>query len=107
MAESIRRVVKAPDGRRRGSPVPVWCCRCVALHTTFRELREMRYLLARNRCRWITLGLTAVLGPSRTPADEAVEATLVGLGACPRPMALDRRGRPYSYAVPAQPVYIP
>ena len=48
--------------------------------TTLRELREMRYLW-RQPIRMDNARLTALLGSEpHTPLDEAVEATLLGLG---------------------------
>jgi nucleoside-diphosphate-sugar epimerase len=50
------------------------------LVTTFREMREMRYLW-REPLRMDNTRLIAVLGREpHTPLDEAVEATLLGLG---------------------------
>jgi nucleoside-diphosphate-sugar epimerase len=47
---------------------------------TFREMLEMRYLW-REPLRMDNARLTAVLGREpHTPLDEAVEATLIGLG---------------------------
>jgi nucleoside-diphosphate-sugar epimerase len=49
-------------------------------NTTFRELLEMRYLW-REPVQMDNARLAAVLGREpHTPLDEAVEATLVGLG---------------------------
>nr|WP_232316391.1 hypothetical protein [Candidatus Burkholderia verschuerenii] len=49
-------------------------------NTTFRELREMRYLW-REPIRMSNTRLVATLGREpHTPLDDAIEATLVGLG---------------------------
>jgi nucleoside-diphosphate-sugar epimerase len=82
MAESIRRVVKRRTGRApRIMGFPWWLVPLVSpFNTTFRELLEMRYLW-REPVQMDSARLTAVLGREpHTPLDEAVEATLVGLG---------------------------
>jgi nucleoside-diphosphate-sugar epimerase len=59
--------------------------------TTFREMREMRYLW-RNPLRMDNARLVSVLGREpHTPLDEAVEATLGGLG-CLNVAAPSRNG---------------
>src|SRR5579863_10545330 len=87
MAESIRRVVECRTGKApRITGFPWWLVPLVApFNTTFRELLEMRYLW-REPVRMDNARLTAVLGREpHTPLDEAVEATLVGLGCIPGP----------------------
>jgi len=82
MAESIQRVVKQRTGKApRIAGFPWWLVPLVApFNTTFRELLEMRYLW-REPVQMDNARLTAVLGREpHTPLDEAVEATLVGLG---------------------------
>jgi nucleoside-diphosphate-sugar epimerase len=82
MASAIRRVV----GRLTGFTPPVsafpWWLLTLAspFVATFREMREMRYLW-RTPLRMDNSRLTAVLGyEPHTPLDEAIEATLIGLG---------------------------
>jgi nucleoside-diphosphate-sugar epimerase len=82
MAESIQRVVARRTGqapRIQGFP---WLLVSLAspFVATFREMLEMRYLW-RDSIRMDNSRLTAVLGKEpHTPLDEAVEATLIGLG---------------------------
>jgi len=91
MAESIRRVIAQRTGRApRVTPFPWWL---VALASpavaTFREMLEMRYLW-REPVRLDNARLTAVLGREpHTPWDEAVEATLLGLGSMAAPGSAD------------------
>lgn len=75
-----RRGEKAPKTRQ----FPWWLIRLASpFVTTFRELLEMRYLW-RQPIRMSNAGLVAVLGREpHTPLDEAVEATLAGLGCLP------------------------
>jgi len=63
---------------------PWWLVRLAApFVTTLRETLEMRYLW-RQPVRMSNARLVAVLGREpHTPLDEAVEATLVGLGCVP------------------------
>jgi nucleoside-diphosphate-sugar epimerase len=82
MVESIRRAVVRRTGRApRSSAFPWWLLSLASpFVTTFREMREMRYLwhtpISMDNSR-----LIAVLGKEpHTPLDEAVEATLIGLG---------------------------
>jgi len=72
-----RRTGTAPKTRQ----FPWWLIRLASpFVTTMRELLEMRYLW-RVPLRMDNARLVAVLGEeSHTPLDEAVEATLVGLG---------------------------
>lgn len=82
MGETIRAVVAWHGG---GAPklraFPWWLVALAApFVTTLRELREMRYLW-RQPVRMSNTRLLAVLGREpHTPLDEAVEATLEGLG---------------------------
>jgi nucleoside-diphosphate-sugar epimerase len=101
MAESIQRVVARRTGKKpRITTFPWWL---VALASpfvaTFREMREMRYLW-REPVRMDDARLVRVLGREpHTPLDEAVEATLLGLGCIATP---DRPG-----AAPARSVATP
>jgi nucleoside-diphosphate-sugar epimerase len=82
MAESIRRVVTRRTGREpRITAFPWWLVLLASpFVATFREMLEMRYLW-REAVRMDNARLTAVLGREpHTPLDEAVEATLLGLG---------------------------
>jgi nucleoside-diphosphate-sugar epimerase len=82
MAEAIRRVVIRRGGASpRVSRLPWWLLDLASpLVPTFREMREMRYLW-RQPVRMDNARLVAALGREpHTPLDEAVEATLVGLG---------------------------
>jgi nucleoside-diphosphate-sugar epimerase len=85
MSAAIRRVVS----RRTGSAPRVvafpWLLLTLAspFVTTFREMREMRYLW-RTPLRMDNTKLTAVLGHEpHTPLEQAVEATLLGMGCLP------------------------
>ena len=92
MTDAIRRVVTRRTGvEPRVSTFPWWLLTLAApFVTTFRELREMRYLW-RNPLRMDNARLAAVLGQEpHTPLDVAVEATLVGLG-CLAPVAAPSR----------------
>jgi nucleoside-diphosphate-sugar epimerase len=85
MAEAIRRIVM-----RRGGSKPVlaafpwWLANLAALFvTTFRELREMRYLWT-TPIRMSNAKLLNVLGHEpHTPLDQAVEKTLEGIDCLP------------------------
>lgn len=85
MVEAIRRVVRAAGGTEpKRHALPWWALGIAApLVPLFREMREMRYLWQQpvrldNQC------LLAELGAEpRTPLDEAVRATLQGLGCLP------------------------
>jgi nucleoside-diphosphate-sugar epimerase len=82
MAAAIQRVVARRTGRKpRVGSFPWWLLTLASpFVTTFREMREMRYLW-REPLRMDNARLTAALGQEpHTPLDEAVEATLVGLG---------------------------
>jgi hypothetical protein len=93
LAIAIQRVVKRRTG---GIPAirrfPWWLIRWASpFVTTLRELLEMRYLW-RQPVRMSNAHLVGVLGREpHTPLDEAVEATLIGLG------CLDDRSRTASY----------
>jgi len=82
MCESIQRVVAHRTGHTpRVSAFPWWLLSLASpFVTTFREMREMRYLW-REPIRMDNSRLIAVLGKEpHTPLDEAVEATLIGQG---------------------------
>jgi nucleoside-diphosphate-sugar epimerase len=82
MAEAIQRVVARRTGRRpRVVAFPWWLLTLASpFVATFREMREMRYLW-REPLRMDNARLIAALGREpHTPLDEALEATLVGLG---------------------------
>jgi nucleoside-diphosphate-sugar epimerase len=82
MCESIQRVVARRTGQApRGGAFPWWLLSLASpFVTTFREMREMRYLW-RTSIGMDNSRLIAVLGKEpHTPLDEAVEATLIGLG---------------------------
>jgi len=82
MAEAIQRVVSRRTGRKpRIAAFPWWLLTLASpFAATFREMREMRFLW-REPVRMDNARLIATLGQEpHTPLDEAVEATLVGLG---------------------------
>jgi nucleoside-diphosphate-sugar epimerase len=82
ICESIQRVVARRTGQTpRLSAFPWWLLSLASpFVTTFREMREMRYLW-RESIRMDNSRLMAVLGKEpHTPLDEAVEATLIGQG---------------------------
>jgi nucleoside-diphosphate-sugar epimerase len=82
MVKSIQRVVARRAGKEpRTSAFPWWLISLASpLVTTFREMREMRYLW-REPLRMDNARLIAVLGREpHTPLDQAVEATLLSLG---------------------------
>ncbi len=82
MAEAIQRVVARRTGRKpRVAAFPWWLLTLASpFVATFREMREMRYLW-REPVRMDNARLVAALGREpHTPLDEALEATLVGLG---------------------------
>jgi nucleoside-diphosphate-sugar epimerase len=82
MATAIKRVVGRLTGvEPRVTRFPWWLLTLASpFMATFRELREMRYLW-RTAVRMDNARLIAVLGHEpHTPLDEAIEATLVGLG---------------------------
>ena len=82
MAESIRRVMHKRTGTTPRIGAFPWALLTLAspFVPTFRELREMRYLW-REPIRMVNTRLVQVLGHEpHTPLDDAVEATLEGLG---------------------------
>jgi nucleoside-diphosphate-sugar epimerase len=87
MIGAIQRLVAQRTGRKpRITAFPWWLLTLAApFVTTFSEMREMRYLW-REPLRMDNARLIAALGrrEPHTPLNEAVEATLVGLG-CFRP----------------------
>lgn len=81
-AAAIQRVVERRTGRKPGVGAFPWWLLALAspFNTTLRELREMRYLW-RTPIRMDNARLVATLGHEpHTPLDEAIEATLAGLG---------------------------
>ena len=85
MTAAIARVVQQATGRApRIKPFPWWLMNLAApFVATLRELREMRYLW-QTPVRMDNAKLLAVLGHEpHTPLDEAVRATLQGLGSLP------------------------
>ncbi|CAB3800114.1 SDR family oxidoreductase [Pararobbsia alpina] len=82
MTQAIRRAVLHHTEREpRVTAFPWWLLTLVSpFVTTFREMREMRYLW-RTPVQMDNTRLVAVLGHEpHTPLDEAVEATLIGVG---------------------------
>jgi nucleoside-diphosphate-sugar epimerase len=82
MAGAIQRVFARRTGRRpRAAAFPWWLLTLASpFVATFRELREMRYLWL-EPLRMDNARLVAALGREpHTPLDEALEATLSGLG---------------------------
>jgi nucleoside-diphosphate-sugar epimerase len=85
MSAAIRRVVSRRTGSEpRVVAFPWWLLTLASpFVTTFREMREMRYLW-RTPVRMDNTKLTAALGHEpHTPLEEAVEATLLGMGCLP------------------------
>ena len=85
MTAAIARVVQQATGRApRIKPFPWWLMNLAApFVATLRELREMRYLW-QTPVRMDNASVLAVLGHEpHTPLDEAVRATLQGLGSLP------------------------
>jgi nucleoside-diphosphate-sugar epimerase len=79
---AIRRVVEHRTGRAPGAGAFPWWLLTLAspFNATFHEMREMRYLW-QTPIRMDNARLVATLGREpHTPIDEAIEATLVGLG---------------------------
>jgi nucleoside-diphosphate-sugar epimerase len=86
LSAAIRRVVMRRTGREpRLAAFPWWLVTVASpFVTTFREMLEMRYVW-KEPVRLDNTRLTAELGREpHTPLDEAVEATLRGLGCVPR-----------------------
>jgi len=81
MAASISRVVERTGGGTRLRRFPWWLVGLVSpFVTTFREMLEMRYLW-RKPVRMNNAHLLSVLGTEpHTPLDQAMEATLKGVG---------------------------
>jgi nucleoside-diphosphate-sugar epimerase len=89
LAEAIRRVVQARTGTApRIGAFPWWLVALASpFNATLKELREMRYLWQRP-VRMDNTRLLQLLGHEpHTPLDEAVEATLAGLGCLQSPPA--------------------
>ena len=85
MAAAIGRAVVAQGGQApRVRAFPWWLVTLASpFVTTLREMREMRYLW-QQPVRMANDRLRAVLGEEpHTPLDEAVQATLQGLGCLP------------------------
>ena len=84
LAAAIQRVAQRRGLAPKVRNFPWWLVRLAApFVTTLRETLEMRYLW-RQPVRMSNARLVAVLGREpHTPLDEAVEATLVGLGCVP------------------------
>nr|BBD84679.1 NAD-dependent epimerase/dehydratase [Chromobacterium sp.] len=85
MAQAIRRVLQRHGLSATVTAFPWWMIRLIApFNATLRELMEMRYLW-RRPVRMDNRRLLEVQGREwLTPLDEAVEATLRGLGCLPR-----------------------
>ena len=95
MVEAIQRVVTRRGGRKpRVTGFPWWLVTLASpFVTTLREMREMRYLW-REPVRMDNARLITALGQeSHTPLDEAVEATLIGLGCFAASVNLDGGAR--------------
>jgi nucleoside-diphosphate-sugar epimerase len=93
MVEAIQRIVGLRTGRKpRVAAFPWWLLTLASpFVTTFRELREMRYLW-REPVRMDNARLLAALGQEpHTPLDEALEATLTGLGCLTAPAGTEAR----------------
>jgi len=84
MAEAIQRVAARHGRTPRIGALPWWLLNLASLFvTTFKEMREMRYLW-RQPVRMDNARLVATLGREpHTPLDEAVETALRGLGCVP------------------------
>lgn len=84
MAHAIRRVVEKHGGQPRLRAFPWWAVQLGSpFISTFRELLEMRYLW-QHPVRMGNARLESLLvAEPHTPWDEAVEATLAGLGCLP------------------------
>jgi hypothetical protein len=100
MVEAIRRVTQRRTGRApRVAAFPWWLLTLASpFVATFRELREMRYLW-RTPVHLDNARLLALLGHEpHTPLDEAVEATLIGMGAIESAPQGESKGRKASMA---------
>ncbi|AOZ52407.1 NAD(P)H-binding protein [Chromobacterium vaccinii] len=84
VAQAIRRALQKHGVNAKVDAFPWWLIRLIApFNATLREVMEMRYLW-RKPVRMDNGKLLGVLGRERvTPLDEAVEATLKGLGCLP------------------------
>ncbi|MCD4499390.1 NAD-dependent epimerase/dehydratase family protein [Chromobacterium vaccinii] len=84
IAQAIRRALQKHGVNAKVDAFPWWLIRLIApFNATLREVMEMRYLW-RKPVRMDNGKLLGVLGRERvTPLDEAVEATLKGLGCLP------------------------
>ncbi|MEN2428672.1 NAD-dependent epimerase/dehydratase family protein [Chromobacterium vaccinii] len=84
IAQAIRRALQKHGVNAKVEAFPWWLIRLIApFNATLREVMEMRYLW-RKPVRMDNGKLLGVLGRERvTPLDEAVEATLKGLGCLP------------------------
>lgn len=94
MAAAITRVVQRHTGNSpRRQAFPWWLLTLASPFVeTFREMREMRYLW-REPVRMDNARLLATLGHEpHTPLDDAVEATLIGLGCLQVEAATGRTG---------------
>ena len=96
MSDAIRRVVVQHTGSEpRIAAFPWWLLTLASpFVTTFREMREMRYLW-RTPVRMTNARLIAALGHEpHTPLDPAVEAALIGLGCIEPARQRDRAAGP-------------
>ena len=86
LGRAVQRVMQRHGVQTRLKPFPWWLVRLAApFVTTLRELLEMRYLW-RREVDMDNRRLVALLGREpHTPLDEAIEATLAGLGCLPAP----------------------
>ena len=84
IAQAIRRTLRRHGVEAKVGAFPWWLIRLIApFNVTLREMMEMRYLW-RKPVRMDNGKLLGVLGWERvTPLDQAVEATLKGLGCLP------------------------
>jgi len=91
MAEAIQRVAARHGRAPRISPLPWWLLKLASpFVATFKEMQEMRYLW-QQPVRMDNAKLVATLGHEpHTPLDDAIEASLQGLGCLP-PVAAPRR----------------
>lgn len=99
MAEAIQRVVARRTGRTpRIAGFPWWLLMLASpFVTTFREMREMRYLWQRP-VRLTGTRIAELLGcEPHTPLDDAVQAALLGLGCLP-PSPLEAAALPHHAA---------
>lgn len=105
MAEALQRVVARETGRApRIVGFPWWLLTLASPFVkTFHEMREMRYLWQRP-VRLAGTGLATVLGREpHTPLDDAVAASLRGLGCLPAPEGEAARDNPRQPLAPSRP----